>query len=260
MVRNVVFDVEATGEPVRRRTRRYTQQEKDELHEQVKYLSEQGFIEPSSSDWSAGVVLAPKKDGTLRFCVDYRELNERTKFDAYPMPDAAEALDALTGAQFFSTLDAEKGYHQVVVKPEARKFTAFATHEGLWQYTRMPFGLKNAPACFQRIMDLVLAGLLWEEVLGYIDDIIIFSRTWESHLATLEQVLQRLETAGLTLKLPKCHFARRELAFLGFVVSAEGVRKDPAKIEAIRTMEAPASAKQLRTFLGLPPKIHQKLH
>jgi transposase InsO family protein len=251
LVKDVLFDVDASGEPVRRRTRRYTQQEKDEMHEQIKYLTEQGFIEPSSSDWCAGVVLAPKKDGTLRFCVDYRELNSRTKFDAYPMPDATEALDALTGAQFFTTLDAEKGYHQVLLRPEARKFTAFATHEGLWQYRRMPFGLKNAPACFQRIMDLVLAGLLWEEVLVYIDDIIIFSKEWRSHLETLSKVLQRLEEAGLTLKLPKCHFARQELAFLGFRVSADGVRKDPAKVAAIGAMEVPTTAKQLRTFLGL---------
>ena len=175
---DTVMDIDARGPPVRRRPRRYSGPERAEMERQVKYLREQGFVEPSTSEWCAGVVLAPKKDGSLRFCVDYRELNDRTAFDAYPMPNAESALDALTGACFFTTIDAEKGYHQVPLHPAARKFTAFATHEGLWQYTR----IKNAPACFQRMMDLLLAGMLWRDVLAYIDDVIIFhapgTSTW----------------------------------------------------------------------------------
>ena len=174
-----------------------------------------------------------KEDRSARFCVDYRKLNSITHKDAYPLPRIDDTLDTLAGSQWFSTLDLVSGYWQVEVVEQDRDKTAFATQEGLFQFKVMPFGLCNAPATFQRLMNLVLAGVQWSECLVYLDDIIVLGRSFEEHLQNLSAVLQKLKCANLRLKLPKCAFCKKEVLYLGHRVSREGVSTDPAKVEKV---------------------------
>ncbi|XP_065277149.1 uncharacterized protein LOC135893275 [Emys orbicularis] len=162
-----------------------------------------GVIQPSASPWASPVVLVPKKDGSIRFCVDYRKLNAITVSDAYPMPRTDEILDKLGGARYLTTLDLTKGYWQVPLDPEARAKSAFTTPIGLLEFLVLPFGLKRAPATFQRLVDQLLRGMEGF-ALAYIDDICVFSQTWEEHVAQVKRVLGRLQDAGLTIKAEKC--------------------------------------------------------
>ncbi|CAF1476348.1 unnamed protein product [Didymodactylos carnosus] len=201
--------------------------------------------------WAAPVVLAPKKDGTLRFCVDYRKLNVLTVKDAYPIPRVDDTLDSLQQAKFVSTLDLRSGYWQVEMDPESRAKIAFVTPRGLFEFNVMPFGLCNAPATFQRLMDIVLAGLKWQSCLVYIDDIIIFSPTFEQHLLDLEAVFLRLKEANLTLKASKCEFCRKELKYLGHLITPDGIKPDPSLVSAVQRFPPPQKIKDLQSFLGL---------
>ena len=160
----------------------------------------QEVIQPTSSPWGSPVVLVKKKDGSLRFCVDYRRLNTVTKRDVYPLPRVDDILEALAGARYFSTLDLASGYWQVTMDPAAREKTAFITHAGLYEFNKMPFGLCNAPATFQRLMETVLVCLTRRRCFVYLDDILVISNTWEEHLSNIQQVLDRLHQAGLRLK------------------------------------------------------------
>ena len=162
----------------------------------------QDIIEPSKSTWSSSVVLVRKKDGSLRFCVDYRRLNAVTCKDAHPLPRVDDCLDALSGSRVFSTLDCASGYWQVELKPEDREKTAFSTNEKKFQFKVMPFVLTDAPATFQRLMDLVLAGMHWKCCLVYLDDIIVFTKTIEDHLKKLREVFSMCQGCGLEIK--KC--------------------------------------------------------
>ena len=195
--------------------------------------------------------MVKKKDGTWRFCVDYRKLNAITHKDAYPLPRIDETLESLSGSQFFTTLDLASGYWQVEVEEGDKEKTAFSTREGHFEFNVMPFGLTNAPATFERLMECVLAGLTYEQCLVYLDDIVIFSTTFPQHLERLTTVFQHLRKAGLTLKPEKCHFARKEIRYLGHIVSSKGVQADPDKLKAITSYPAPHDIKELRQFLGL---------
>lgn len=196
------------------------------------------------------MVTVRKKDSTIRICVDYRRLNSYTKADAYPMPRVDELIDRVSGANYITTLDLTKGYWQVPVAKKDREKTAFTTPHGLFQFRRMPFGLQGAPATFQRMVDKLLDGLS-DFASAYIDDIIIFSRTWNEHLTHLGSVLQRIQAAGLTVKRKKCQFGMAECVYLGHTVGSGRVQPEDVKVKAIQNFEVPRTKKQVRSFLGI---------
>lgn len=225
--------------------------EQDAARDAVNDQLRLGIIQPSTSPWRSPVLFAKKKDGSLRFCVDYRALNKVTKKDAYPMPRADDILDRAGGYAYYTTMDLASGYWQVPIREEDRHKTAFATPMGLFEYNYMPFGLTNAPATCQRLMDVVLAGVKWQHCLVYLDDIIVFSNTPEEHMRHVGQILEMLEKHGLTLKLSKCRFFQPKVEYLGHVLSKEGVMPDPAKVETLKKWPAPTDVSALRTFLGM---------
>jgi len=184
------------------------------------------------------MVLVGKQDGSMRVCVDFRRLNEVTPMDAYPMPHVDELIDKLGSARYVTTLDLSRGYWQVPVAEESRPLTAFVTPYGLYQFRVMPFGLNGAPATFQRLMDEVLRGLEGFSA-AYIDDVVIFSTTWEDHLKAVRSVLGRLRQAGLTAKPRKCQFGMKECTYLGHVVGGGVVKPHVSKLEAVEHLLLP---------------------
>lgn len=240
-----------THAPVKSPPRRIAPARREEMQRAVNDLATQGVIERSDSPWSSAVVLVKKKDGTQRFCVDYRALNDVTVKDSYPLPRIDDTLDALVGACWFSTLDLKSGYHQVEMAEEDKPKTAFSFGQGLWQFNVMPFGLCNAPGCFERLMERVLDGLQWKTALVYLDDVIVFGSTFEQELGRLEEVLQRLRKANLKLSPKKCLLFQHEVPFLGHVVSSGGVRTDPGKVAAVADWPTPSNVAEVRSYLGL---------
>jgi len=185
---------------------------------EVESMRSMGVIEPSTEEWASPVVMVPKPDGTVHFCIDYRRLNLMTVKDAYPIPRMEECLDSPGDAGVFSTLDCNAGYWQIPVSEEDKHLTGFSCHSGAWKCVRLPFGLCNAPATFQRAMDMILAGIKWQICLAYLYDVIVFSRCPEEHLQHLDEVLTRQGYAGVTLKAAKCHFFQEEVEYLGHVI------------------------------------------
>ena len=219
---------------------------------QVQQILSSGVICPSNSPWALPVVMVKKKDGSLRFCVDFRQLNVATVKDAHPIPHIDDLLDALHGARWFSTLDLKSGYWQVPIQERDKEKTAFRTSSGqLFEFNQVPFGLCNAPATFSRLMDRVLAGLHWETCLFYLDDIIVFTATWEEHLDRLCQVFECLRHAKLKLGADKCTFAARVVSYLGHRVTKEGLLPDPSLLATIREISPPQNATEVLSFLGL---------
>ncbi|KAG1926021.1 interleukin-1 receptor accessory protein-like 1-A [Pimephales promelas] len=221
-----------------------------EIRTLLKGMLDKGIIRESSSPWAAPVVLVQKKTGAWRFCVDYRKLNSVTKKDAFPLPRIEDSLTSLTQAAWYSTLDLASGYWQVQVEGRDQEKTAFTTPFGLFEWDRMPFGLCNAPATFQRLMQRCLGGQLVDNTLVYLDDVIVFSPDFASHLLHLEQVFQAMERYGLKLRPDKCQLFRKEVKFLGHCVSTAGVAPDPEKVLAVQNWEAPQTVRQVRSFLG----------
>jgi len=214
-------------------------------------MQSQGVIEPCQSEWGSNIVLVKKKDGSVRFCVDYRRLNNVTQKDVYPLPRVETCLDTLSNSVWFSTFDMRSGFHQVPVNPRDVNKTTFVCHKGSFRFPKMPFGLCNAPATFQRLMDTVLAGLDFEICLAYLDDIIVFSRDAKSHLALLTQLFQKLREANLKLKPSKCCLLQKRVTLLGYVISQNGVETDPDKISAVVNWPVPTNLRQSRAFVGL---------
>ena len=216
----------------------------------VKEMLSGGQIEPSDSPWASPVVLVTKKDGSTRFCVDYRRLNSLTVKDAYPLPRIDDSLRLLGNQQWFSTMDLASGYWQVAMSPDAQKKAAFVTNEGLFQFRVMPFGLCNAPATFERLMDRVLCGMRWSRCLVYLDDVISFGKSVPEAIWRLEEVLARLSDFGLQLKAKKCTFMQTEVGFLGHIVGRSGLACDPDKLSAVRDWHEPTKLKGVRQFIG----------
>ena len=260
--------------PIKQPARRMPFAVRREVARQVQKMQESGIVVPSNSPWSSPVVMVRKKDGTHRFCVDYRRLNATTKADQFPIPRTDDLLDQLGKSKYFSTLDLASGYWQIPVHPDSQAKTAFTTPSGLYEFKVMPFGLTNAPAVFQRLMQRVLMGLNPPEgpdmVTVYIDDILVFSRTLDEHLQHLQSVLQRLKQAGLKLNPQKCHFITQEVEYLGHIITPDGLKTNPRLVEAVVNFPTPKSVQQVRQFLGLSSfyrrfipnfaKIAQPLH
>ena len=209
-----------------------------------------GQIEPSDSPWASPVVLVTKKDGSTRFCVDYRRLNALTTKDAHPLPRIDDSLRLLGNQQWFSTVDLASVYWQVAMSPAAKRKAAFVTNEGLFQFRVMPFGLCNAPATFERLMDRVLCGMRWSRCLVYLDNVISFGGTVTEALGRLEEVLSCLSNFGLQLKANKCTFIQTKVVFLGHIVGRTGLACDPAKLAAVQNWHAPDKVKGVRQFVG----------
>ena len=212
---------------------------------------DKNFITPSKSPWASPIVLVNKRDGSVRFCIDYRKLNAATVRDVYPLPRIDDCLASLQGRLFFSTFDLCSGYNQIRMHGPDQCKSAFITDSGLYEWLVMPFGMSNSPATFQRLMDAVFAGLKWRNLLVYIDDIIVFSSNFDEHLLDLKEVFERMKKANLTFKASKCHILKAEVSYLGHIISKDGIRPDPDKIKAISAIPAPTNVELLRTFLGI---------
>ena len=247
----VMHDIDTgSTRPIRCNPRKLSPKKIKVQQELVDKMLEEGQIEHSVSAWSAPTVLVTKKDGTTRFCVDYRRLNNSTKKDAFPLPRIDDSLNSLSGQSWFSTLDLASGYWQVRLSEDAKPKTAFATHSGLFQFAVMPFGLCNAPATFERLMSQVMRGLHWKRCLVYIDDILVFGHDFESALESLELVLIRVAEYGLQLKSTKCNLFRSSVPFLGHIVGRAGLECDPSKVSAVANWIPPSTIKGVREFLG----------
>ena len=195
--------------------------------------------------------MVKKEDGSYRFCVDFRKVNKVTKVDSFPMPLVADALDSLAGASVFSVLDLKSGFWQIQMQKESQQKTAFSTHNGLYEFLTMPFGLVNSGASFQRLMGHILRGLEYRFALIYIDDIIIFSKSVDEHLDHLEEVFRRLRDANVKLNPKKCSFVKQRVEYLGHVVTPEGISPNPDKVRVVQEFPTPTNLKELRSFLGL---------
>nr|GFC70832.1 putative reverse transcriptase domain, aspartic peptidase domain protein [Tanacetum cinerariifolium] len=252
-VREVEFNIEIIprSEPISKAPYRMDPIELKVLKDQLQELLERGFIRPSVSPWGAPVLFVKKKDGSIRLCIDYRELNKITIRNRYPLPRINDLFDQLQGAMHFCKIDLRSGYHQLRVKEQDISKTAFRTRYGHYEFLVMPFGLTNAPAVFMDLMNRIFREFLDKFVIVFIDDILVFSKSKEEHEDHLRTVLQTLQQEKLYAKFSKCEFWLSSVAFLGHIVSAKGITMNPAKVEAITKWPRPTSVTEVRSFLGL---------
>lgn len=252
----IKHSIKTTDEsPIHQRAYKYPYHLRDQVSNEINKLLDSGIIRESSSQWTSPIWVVPKKvDNSgkrkYRIVIDYRKLNAKTPADKYPIPEVSEILDRLGKAQYFSVIDLASGFHQIEVDPADIPKTAFNVDHGKYEFVRMPFGLKNAPATFQRLMDSVLRKHLGIRCFVYMDDIIIYSPNLETHLQDISKILQTLKDANLKIQCDKCEFLRKEVEFLGHVVTTEGVRPNPRKVEAVKTWPIPTTPKELKSFLG----------
>jgi len=221
------------------------------IDEHVEHMLARDVIEPAASPWSSNVVMVRKQDGSMRFCVDYRKVNELIKKDKFPLPKIDTCLDTLNGCRYYSSCDLRWRYWQTEIDERDCDKTAFVTRKGQWRFKVLSFGLCNAPSQFARIMELVMSGLTYDICLVYLDDILVFSKTFEEHCDRLSTIFDRLERYTLKLKPTKCHLFQRKVKFLGHVVSEAGIECDPDKVAAIATWPMPTNVSEVRTFCGL---------
>ena len=244
------IQLEAGAIPVKESLRRTASKFEGEEEKNLNAMLNAGVIQPSSSPWSSASVLVRKKCGGVRWCQDFRKLNKMTVKDAFPLPLISDCYDCLQGNKFMSSLDLASGYWQMEIAPEDREKTAFITKYGLYEYVRMSMGLCNAPSTFQRAMNLVLRGLTWKSVLAFLDDVMVLGKTFEEHLANLEEVLERFQHHNLKLKPKKCALFQTQTKFLGRIVTGETVSVDPASVEVVRDWPTPTCTKDVERFLG----------
>ncbi|GKB07319.1 putative reverse transcriptase domain-containing protein [Tanacetum coccineum] len=251
--RQVEFQIDLIpgAAPVARAPYRLAPSEMKELSEQLKELSDKGFIRPSSSPWGAPVLFVKKKDGSFRMCIDYRELNKLTVKNRYPLPRIDDLFDQLQGSSVYSKIDLRSGYHQLRVREEDIPKTAFRTRYGHYEFQVMPFGLTNAPAVFMDLMNRVCKPYLDKFVIVFIDDILIYSKNKQEHEEHLKLILELLKKEELYAKFSKCEFWIPKVQFLGHVIDNQGIHVDPAKIESIKDWASPKSPTEIRQFLGL---------
>lgn len=240
-----------TSKPVHLPPYKTSPEKKRIINQLVQELIDIGVVEPSFSPYSSPVVLVKKSTGDYRLCIDYRKLNTVTKGDSYPLPNIDNILAYLEGSYYFSSLDIKSGFYQVPLHPDDKEKTAFNTGDGLYQFTRMSMGLSGSPASFQRMMDVVFSDLKYNTVLVCLDDILVFSKTYEKHLRNLERVFQRLHQHKLTLNPQKCLFMLPKVTYLGFTISKEGIHTDERYINTIKKQEPPFDIKSLQRYLGM---------
>ncbi|KAG1933335.1 interleukin-1 receptor accessory protein-like 1-A [Pimephales promelas] len=236
--------------PFKQRSRPIHPQDVDAVRRHLKELLDAGVIRQSESPFASPIVVVRKKNNDVRLCIDFRKLNSRTIKDAYALPNLEEAFSVLTGSKWFSVLDLKSGFYQVEMEEADKQKTAFVCPLGFWEFNRMPQGITNAPSTFQRLMEQCMGDLNRREVLVFIDDLIVFSKTLEEHETRLLQVLKRLRDYGLKLSPKKCKFFQTSVRYLGHIVSGNGVETDPSKIEALKTWPRPRNLKDLKSFLG----------
>ncbi|KAD3068885.1 hypothetical protein E3N88_36765 [Mikania micrantha] len=251
--REIEFQIDLVpgAQPVAKAPYRLAPTEMKEMMTQLQELLDKGFIRPSVSPWGAPVLFVKKKDGSMRMCIDYRELNKLTVKNRYPLPRIDDLFDQLQGASWFSKIDLRSGYHQLKVREQDIPKTAFRTRYGHYEFLVMSFGLTNAPAAFMDLMNRVCRPMLDRSVIVFIDDILIYSKNEGDHACHVREVLEILRKEELYAKFSKCAFWLREVQFLGHVVNPEGIMVDPAKVETIMKWSPPKSPTEVRSFLGL---------
>lgn len=242
--------------PINTKSYRYPEALKEEVNDQISKLLKDKIIQPSSSPWNSPVWVVPKKMDASgkkkwRLVIDYRKLNEISVGDVYPLPQINDILDQLGHSKYFTTLDLASGFHQIEMNPKDQAKTAFSVPLGHYEYTRMPFGLKNAPATFQRLMNNVLVGLQGLKCFVYLDDIVIYGNSLQDHNIKLKEVFERLTKHNLKLQPNKCEFLKTEVMYLGHLITQDGVKPDPKKIESVKNYPVPKSPKDIKSFLGL---------
>lgn len=225
-------------------------QAKTVIEREINDMLQVGVISPSESAWASSVVLVPKQDGEIRFCVDYCKLNAVTRLENFPMPRTDELLEILGRVQFIFTLDLTKGCWQVPLDDPAKERSAFITQVGLYEFNVLPFRLRNAPPTFQRLVDNLLAGF-GEFAVAYLDDVAIFSDSWAEHLEHLQAVFQHIREAELTIKAKMCQIGLNRVTYLGHQVGQGTINPLQAKVNAIQNWPVPKSKKQVQSFLGL---------
>lgn len=254
---NIKHSIKTTDNiPIFTKSYRYPYIHKQEVSKQINDMLNQGIIRHSYSPWSSPVWVVPKKKDASgnqkwRLVIDYRKINEKTISDRYPIPNISDILDKLGRCMYFSTLDLASGFHQIEMNSRDIQKTAFTVEGGHYEYIRMPFGLKNAPSTFQRVMDSVLKDCIGKICLVYLDDIIIYSTSLQEHLGNIREIFERLRKANFKIQLDKSEFMKKELAFLGHIVTTGGIKPNPDKIQAIKCFPIPKTQKEIKSFLGL---------
>ena len=246
------IDIVPGTRPIKQQPYRLPLAKRRDAEVEIAAMAERDLIEPSTSHWSSPAIILPKKNGGIRFCIDYRRLNKVTIPDSMPLPRCDDSLDALGGSKWFSILDLRQGFFQVGLDKESPPLTAFCIlGSGLWQFKVVPFGSMTSPACFERVMERLFTGLTFASLLIYLDDIIIFGKTFDIHLRNLEEVSKRLSEAHMKLNSDKCRLFQSTVSFLGHQVSEAGISVDAEKTKAVREWPVPRNVSELRSFIGL---------
>ena len=246
--------------PIYLRPYRHSQSDTEEIRRQIVALKKKGLVRDSISPWSSPVTLAQKKNGDRRLCIDYRRLNQVTVDERHPLPIIQDVFDRMSSARYFSTWDIAWAYWHIALDEESIEKTAFSTLDGHYEWLVLPFGMKNSPATFQRIIPLIVQDLLPKGVDAYLDDIIIYTRTEEEHLQLLEEVLSRLLQHNAKLRREKCVFFTKQIQYLGHIISGGTLQPAPEKLQAVAEFPVPTTLKQLERFLGLTSYYRRYIH